>query len=40
MSEEVWDTQMAHNLKTMFLATKHVAPLMEAQGSGAIINLS
>lgn len=40
MSEEVWDRQIAHNLKTMFLATKHVLPVMEAQGSGAIINLS
>jgi len=40
MSEEVWDMQMAHNLKTMFLATKHVLPHMEAQGAGAIINLS
>ena len=40
MSEEVWDTQIAHNLKTMFLATKHVLPVMEGQGSGAVINLS
>ncbi|MDX2204744.1 MAG: SDR family NAD(P)-dependent oxidoreductase [Hyphomicrobiaceae bacterium] len=40
MSEQVWDTQMAHNLKTMFLAAKHVLPLMEAQGSGVVINLS
>jgi NAD(P)-dependent dehydrogenase (short-subunit alcohol dehydrogenase family) len=40
MSEEVWDEQMAHNLKTMFLACKHVVPVMERQGSGAIINLS
>lgn len=40
MSEEVWDTQMAHNLKTMFLATKHVLAVMEPQGSGAIVNLA
>ena len=40
MSEELWDTQMAHNLKTMFLATKHVLPHMEARGSGAIVNLA
>lgn len=40
MSEEVWDAQMAHNLKTMFLATKYVLPVMERQGSGAIVNLA
>jgi NAD(P)-dependent dehydrogenase (short-subunit alcohol dehydrogenase family) len=40
MSEDVWDAQMAHNLKTMFLACKYVLPVMEKQASGAIINLS
>ena len=40
MSEELWDTQMSHNLKTMFLATKHVLPHMEAQDGGAIVNLA
>lgn len=40
MSEEVWDAQMAHNLKSVFLTCKHVLPLMEAQGSGAIVNIS
>lgn len=40
MSEEVWDTQIAHNLKTMFLASKHVLPVMEGQGAGVVINLS
>jgi NAD(P)-dependent dehydrogenase (short-subunit alcohol dehydrogenase family) len=40
MSEEVWDTQMAHNLKTMFLACKHALPVMESQAGGAIVNLS
>lgn len=40
MSEEVWDRQMDHNLKTMFLASKHVLPIMEKQGSGVVINLS
>ncbi len=40
MSEELWDTQMAHNLKTMFLATKHVLPVMERRASGAIVNLA
>lgn len=45
MPEEVWDAQMDLNLKTMFLACKHVLPVMvrqfEAQGhGGAIVNLS
>lgn len=40
MTEEVWDAQMSHNLKTMFLATKHVLPVMEKHASGVIINLS
>lgn len=40
MPEEVWDRQVAFNLKTPFLACKHVLPVMEAQGSGAIVNVS
>jgi NAD(P)-dependent dehydrogenase (short-subunit alcohol dehydrogenase family) len=40
MSEEVWDAQLDHNLKTAFLACKHVLPVMERQGSGAIVNIS
>jgi NAD(P)-dependent dehydrogenase (short-subunit alcohol dehydrogenase family) len=40
MSEEVWDTQVSHNLKTAFLACKYVLPVMERQGGGAIINLA
>ncbi|MFZ4285615.1 SDR family NAD(P)-dependent oxidoreductase [Variovorax sp. HJSM1_2] len=40
MSEEVWDTQVDHNLKSVFLSCKHVLPLMVAQGAGAIVNLS
>lgn len=38
MSEETWDSQMDFNLKSLFLTCKHVLPLMEAQGSGAIVN--
>jgi NAD(P)-dependent dehydrogenase (short-subunit alcohol dehydrogenase family) len=38
MSEEVWDMQVDFNLKSVFLTCKHVLPLMEAQGSGAIVN--
>lgn len=40
MPEEVWDTQIAANLKSVFLACKHVLPVMEAQGGGAIVNLA
>ncbi len=40
MSEDLWDTQMAHNLKTLFLACKHVLPHMERQGDGRIVNLA
>lgn len=40
MSEEVWDAQIDHNLKTAFLGCKHVLPVMEQQGSGAIVNIS
>jgi len=40
LSEEAWDGQMNHNLKSVFLACKHVLPVMERQGGGAIINLA
>lgn len=40
MTEEVWDAQLDHNLKTAFLGCKHVLPVMERQGSGAIVNIS
>ncbi|KAG4291578.1 hypothetical protein FPRO06_13799 [Fusarium proliferatum] len=38
LSEEAWDDQMAVNLKSVFLACKHVLPIMENQGSGSIVN--
>ena len=40
MSEEVWDANMDLNLKSAFLTCKHVLPIMEGQGSGAIVNIS
>jgi NAD(P)-dependent dehydrogenase (short-subunit alcohol dehydrogenase family) len=40
MSEEVWDAQIQHNLKTAFLGCKYVLPIMEQQGKGAIVNLA
>jgi len=39
MSEEVWDAQVDHNLKSVFLTCKHVLPHLLAQG-GAIVNVS
>ena len=40
MTEEVFDAQVAHNLKSAFLGCKHVLPLMEAQRAGAIVNVA
>ena len=40
MSEEVWDAQIDHNLKTTFLGCKFVIPVMEKQGQGAIVNIA
>jgi NAD(P)-dependent dehydrogenase (short-subunit alcohol dehydrogenase family) len=40
LSEEAWDRMFAINLKTCFLAMKHVIPVMEQQGGGSIINIS
>ena len=34
VSEEEWDRVFAVNLKSAFLAMKHVSPLMERQGGG------
>jgi NAD(P)-dependent dehydrogenase (short-subunit alcohol dehydrogenase family) len=38
LSEETWNAQIDFNLKSVFLTCKHVLPLMEAQGGGAIVN--
>ncbi len=38
LSEEAWDRQMDFNLKTVFLACKHVIPHMEAGSGGSIVN--
>ncbi|WP_426955810.1 SDR family NAD(P)-dependent oxidoreductase [Muricoccus radiodurans] len=40
MSEEVWDLQIDTNLKSVFLMLKHVLPVMERQGGGAVVNLA
>ncbi|MCA8315221.1 SDR family oxidoreductase [Burkholderia multivorans] len=38
LSEEAWDKQVAFNLKSVYLTCKHVLPVMEQQGVGAIVN--
>jgi len=40
MSEGVFDAQVDFNLKSVFLLCKHVLPVMEAGGGGAIVNVS
>ena len=40
MSEEVFDAQVDLNLKSVFLACKHVLPSMIERGSGAIVNVA
>jgi NAD(P)-dependent dehydrogenase (short-subunit alcohol dehydrogenase family) len=40
MAEEVWDLQIDTNLKSVFLMLKHVLPVMEGQGGGAVVNLA
>ena len=39
MDEAVWDAQMDINLKSVYLACRFVLPIMEAQGSGAIVSI-
>lgn len=40
MDADVWDELMNMNLKAMFLTCKHALPVMRAQKSGSIINVS
>lgn len=40
MSEEVWDTQINVNLKSVFLTCKHVLPTMISKQQGAIVNIA
>jgi NAD(P)-dependent dehydrogenase (short-subunit alcohol dehydrogenase family) len=40
MTEEVWDRQIDFNLKTAFLGSKYVLPVMVEQGRGAIVNIA
>ena len=40
VKESEWDRVFAVNLKSAFLAMKHVIPIMQKQGGGSIINIS
>ena len=40
LDEDVWDRIQQVNLKGMYLTCKHALPVMRAQGSGAIVNIS
>jgi NAD(P)-dependent dehydrogenase (short-subunit alcohol dehydrogenase family) len=40
MSEEVWDSQIDFNLKSVFLTCKYALPTMIAKRSGAIVNVA
>ena len=40
MTDEMWDLVIDVNLKGVFNLTRYVGPQMEAQGSGAIVNIS
>lgn len=40
LTEESWDLIHDVNLKGMWLTCKHIVPLLRAQGSGAVVNVS
>jgi NAD(P)-dependent dehydrogenase (short-subunit alcohol dehydrogenase family) len=40
LSEEVWDSQIDINLKSVFLTCKHVLPTMIEQRRGSIVNIA
>lgn len=40
MSEEVWDSQVEINLRSVFLTCHHVLPIMEKQGAGAVVSVA
>lgn len=40
LDEQVWDRHMAVNVKSAFLTSKYVLPVMVKQGTGAIVNIS
>ena len=40
MTEDLWDRVMSVNLKSVFLCSKAVLPIMKRQGRGRIINMT
>jgi NAD(P)-dependent dehydrogenase (short-subunit alcohol dehydrogenase family) len=40
LSEDEWNRVFDVNVKSFFLTAKHVLPIMETQGKGAIVNVS
>ena len=40
MTEEVWDRILAVNLKSVYLCSQAVLPLMKRQGGGSIVNMT
>lgn len=40
MSEEVWDSQVEINLRSVFLTCHHVLPIMEKQGAGVVVSVA
>jgi 3-oxoacyl-[acyl-carrier protein] reductase len=40
VTEDLYDRIMAVNVKSIYLATKYVAPIMKKQGGGVIINIT
>lgn len=40
LDEAAWDSQIDFNLKSVYLGCRHVLPLMDAQGGGAIVNIA
>jgi NAD(P)-dependent dehydrogenase (short-subunit alcohol dehydrogenase family) len=40
MPEETWDQQLAVNLKSVYLVSRHAIPAMAAAGGGSIVNIS
>jgi NAD(P)-dependent dehydrogenase (short-subunit alcohol dehydrogenase family) len=40
MCEEVWDSQMDINLKSVYLTCHFVLPIMEKQGSGCVVSIA
>lgn len=40
MEEDMWDRQVDVNLKSVYLVSKAVIPIMEKQGKGSIVNVA